>query len=65
MLFAVALATAVFLQYLTFEALNLLAFWIDNTCGLRFATRVVTEGGEGLSDAAVSLPGLFPGAGAT
>lgn len=42
-LFAVALAAAALLQYLIFEALNLLAFWVENTYGLRFTMRVIME----------------------
>jgi ABC-2 type transport system permease protein len=42
-LFAVALTAAVLLQYLIFEALNLLGFWIENTYGIRFTMRVILE----------------------
>jgi ABC-2 type transport system permease protein len=42
-LFAVALTAAALLQYLIFEALNLLAFWIENTYGIRFTMRVILE----------------------
>jgi len=41
--FGFALASAVLLQFLTFESLNLLAFWIENTYGLRFSMRVIME----------------------
>jgi len=42
-LLAVALTAAALLQYLIFEALNLLAFWIENTSGIRFTMRVILE----------------------
>ena len=42
-LFAVALVAAALLQYLMFEALNLLAFWVENTYGIRFTMRVIME----------------------
>ena len=42
-LFGVALALAAILQFLLFQALSLLAFWMENTNGMRFAMRVIME----------------------
>jgi len=41
--FLVSLALAALLQFLIFEALSLLAFWIENTYGIRFTMRVIME----------------------
>ena len=42
-LFAAALGLAAVLQFLLFQAASLLAFWMENTFGLRFTLRVVLE----------------------
>ncbi|HWR92431.1 MAG TPA: ABC-2 family transporter protein [Desulfobacterales bacterium] len=42
-LFGAALTVAVLLQFLTFESLSLLAFWVENTSGFRFTMRVIME----------------------
>jgi ABC-2 type transport system permease protein len=42
-LFVIALLLAAALQFLLFQALSLLAFWIENTNGMRFAMRVIME----------------------
>jgi ABC-2 type transport system permease protein len=42
-LFGISLLLAALLQFLIFEALSLLAFWIENTYGLRFTMRVIME----------------------
>lgn len=42
-LFGAALTAAVLLQFLTFESLSLLAFWVENTYGFRFTMRVIME----------------------
>ena len=41
--FGAALTVAVLLQFLTFESLSLLAFWVENTSGFRFTMRVIME----------------------
>jgi ABC-2 type transport system permease protein len=41
--FGISLLLAAILQFLVFEALSLLAFWIENTYGLRFTMRVIME----------------------
>lgn len=41
--FAVSLALGSVLQFLVFESLSLLAFWLENTYGLRFTMRVIME----------------------
>ena len=41
--FLLSLALAALLQFLIFEALSLLAFWIENTYGIRFTLRVIME----------------------
>jgi ABC-2 type transport system permease protein len=38
-----SLLLAALLQFLIFEALSLLAFWIENTYGIRFTMRVIME----------------------
>ncbi len=43
LLFALSVALGVLLQYLLFESLSLLAFWIENTYGIRFTMRVILE----------------------
>ncbi len=43
MLFALAVAMGVLLQFLFFEGLSLLAFWVENTYGIRFTMRVILE----------------------
>ena len=43
LVFLCAVALAGLLQFLLFEALSLLAFWIENTAGINFTTRVVME----------------------
>jgi ABC-2 type transport system permease protein len=40
-LLLVALLLAALLQFLLFEALSLLAFWVENTYGIRFTMRVI------------------------
>jgi ABC-2 type transport system permease protein len=42
-LFGTALAAAVLLQFLVFQSLSLLAFWVENTYGFRFTLRVIME----------------------
>ena len=42
-LFLVSMMLAAFLQFLLFEALSLLAFWLENTYGIRFTMRVIME----------------------
>lgn len=42
-LFMVSLVLAALLQFLFFEALSLLSFWIENTYGIRFTMRVIME----------------------
>ena len=58
-LFGVALAAAVLLQFLTFESLNLLAFWVENTYGLRFTMRVIMEVAGGAIIPLSFFPGLL------
>jgi ABC-2 type transport system permease protein len=41
--FGLSLLLAALLQFLVFEALSLLAFWIENTYGIRFTIRVIME----------------------
>ena len=41
--FTLSLALAALLQFLLFEALSLLAFWVENTYGIRFTMRVIME----------------------
>jgi viologen exporter family transport system permease protein len=43
MFFAMAVALGVLLQFLLFESLSLLAFWVENTYGIRFTMRVILE----------------------
>lgn len=43
LLFLISLVLAALLQFLFFEALSLLSFWIENTYGLRFTMRVIME----------------------
>jgi len=42
-LFILSLVLAALLQFLIFEALSLLAFWVENTYGIRFTMRVIME----------------------
>lgn len=42
-LFLVSLVLAALLQFFLFEALSLLAFWVENTYGIRFTMRVIME----------------------
>jgi len=42
-LFMVSLVFAALLQFLFFEALSLLSFWVENTYGIRFTMRVIME----------------------
>lgn len=42
-LFIISLILASLLQFLFFESLSLLAFWVENTYGMRFSMRVVME----------------------
>jgi len=42
-LFILSLGLASLLQFLIFEALSLLAFWVENTYGIRFMMRVIME----------------------
>jgi ABC-2 type transport system permease protein len=42
-LFGISLFLAAILQFFIFEALSLLAFWVENTYGLRFTMRVIME----------------------
>jgi ABC-2 type transport system permease protein len=58
-LFGVALAAAVLLQFLTFESLSLLAFWVENTYGLRFTMRVIMEVAGGAIIPLSFFPGLL------
>ena len=43
LLFLLSMGLAALLQFLLFEALSLLAFWIENTYGIRFTMRVIME----------------------
>jgi ABC-2 type transport system permease protein len=43
LLFLVSVALAAVAQFLVFQILGLLAFWMENTYGVRFAARVVME----------------------
>jgi ABC-2 type transport system permease protein len=42
-LFLVAMCFAAILQFFLFEALSLLAFWLENTYGIRFTMRIIME----------------------
>lgn len=42
-IFMISLGLAVLLQYFLFESLSLLAFWMENTYGIRFTMRVIME----------------------
>jgi len=42
-LFLVSMMLAALLQFFLFEALSLLAFWVENTYGIRFTMRVIME----------------------
>ncbi len=42
-LFLISIVLAALLQFLFFEALSLLSFWIENTYGIRFTMRVIME----------------------
>jgi len=41
--FAFSVLLAALLQFLLFEALSLLSFWVENTYGIRFTMRVIME----------------------
>lgn len=41
--FLLSLVLAALLQFFLFEALSLLAFWVENTYGIRFTMRVIME----------------------
>jgi ABC-2 type transport system permease protein len=43
MVFAFSLGLATLLQFFLFEAMSLLAFWVENTYGIRFTMRVIME----------------------
>ncbi len=43
LLFVLSLFLAALLQFLLFEALSLLSFWVENTYGIRFTMRVILE----------------------
>jgi ABC-2 type transport system permease protein len=42
-MFLIALFTAALIQFLLFEVLSLLGFWLENTYGIRFTMRVIME----------------------
>jgi len=42
-LFLLSMGMATLLQYLLFEALSLLSFWLENTYGIRFTMRIIME----------------------
>ena len=42
-MFLISISLAGLLQFLVFEALSLLAFWVENTYGIRFTMRVIME----------------------
>jgi len=42
-LFFLSILLAAILQFLLFESLSLLAFWVENTYGIRFTMRVIME----------------------
>ena len=41
--FLISMGLAALLQFFLFEALSLLAFWVENTYGIRFTMRVIME----------------------
>ncbi len=43
LLFLLAIGLGAILQFLLFESLSLLAFWLENTYGIRFTMRVILE----------------------
>lgn len=43
MIFALSVSLGILLQYLLFESLSLMAFWVENTYGIRFTMRVILE----------------------
>lgn len=43
LLFLLAIGLGAILQFLLFEGLSLLAFWVENTYGIRFTMRVILE----------------------
>ena len=43
LLLLISILMAAVLQFLLFEALSLLSFWIENTYGMRFTMRVIME----------------------
>jgi ABC-2 type transport system permease protein len=43
LMFLLSMGLAALLQFLLFEALSLLAFWVENTYGIRFTMRVIME----------------------
>ncbi len=57
-LFAASLGLASVLQFILFQGASLLAFWMENTFGVRFTLRVVLE----VAGGALIPISLFPGA---
>jgi ABC-2 type transport system permease protein len=43
LLFLLSMMMAALLQFFLFESLSLLSFWVENTYGIRFMTRVIME----------------------
>ncbi|UCF92198.1 MAG: ABC-2 family transporter protein [Desulfobacterales bacterium] len=43
LVFLISILAAAVLQFLLFEALSLLSFWVENTYGIRFTLRVIME----------------------
>ena len=56
-LFMLSILTAIILQFLLFQALSLLAFWMENTYGIRFTMRVIME----VTGGAIVPLSFFPG----
>ena len=57
LLFLVSIVLSALLQFLLFEVLSLLSFWIENTYGLRFTMRVIME----VAGGAIIPLSFFPG----
>jgi viologen exporter family transport system permease protein len=55
--FVFSVLLAALLQFLLFEALSLLSFWIENTYGMRFTMRVILE----VAGGAIIPLSFFPG----
>ena len=55
--FLFSLVLAALLQFFLFEALSLLAFWVENTYGIRFTMRVIME----VAGGAIIPISFFPG----